>query len=62
IVNNAVIIEIKAAEILNAAHEAQLYNYLKATNIEVGLLLNYGAKPEFRRKYLTNDRKSLRAK
>jgi GxxExxY protein len=62
IVNEAVIIEVKAAEILNPAHEAQLYNYLKATNIEVGLLLNFGAKPDFKRKYLTNDRKSIRAK
>ncbi len=57
IVNNAVIIEIKAAEGISLAHEAQLYNYLKATEIEVGLLLNFGSSPEFRRKFLTNDRK-----
>ncbi len=62
IVNHVVIIEVKAAETLNPAHEAQLYNYLKATDIEVGLLLNFGAKPDFKRKYLTNDRKSSRAK
>jgi GxxExxY protein len=62
IVNNLVIIEIKAATQISAAHEAQLYNYLKATEIEVGLLLNFGATPEFRRKYLTNDRKPLRRK
>lgn len=44
-VANAVIVELKAAESLNPAHEAQLINYLKATNAEVGLLLNFGKKP-----------------
>ena len=62
IVNGVVIIEVKAAEAVNASHEAQLYNYLKATEIEVGLLFNFGARPELRRKYLTNDRKSFRKK
>jgi GxxExxY protein len=62
IVNNAVIIEVKAADGIIAAHEAQLYNYLKATEIEVGLLLNFGPSPEFRRKFLTNDRKALSKK
>jgi GxxExxY protein len=57
VINDAVIIEAKAAEAIKPAHEAQLYNYLKATEIEVGMLLNFGAKPEFRRKYLSNDRK-----
>ena len=49
--------EIKAAESLHSAHAAQLLNYLKATEIEVGLLLNFGPKPEFARKIFTNDRK-----
>jgi GxxExxY protein len=40
-------------------HELQLINYLKATNMEVGLLLNFGKKPEVRRKIFTNDRKEL---
>jgi GxxExxY protein len=62
VVNGSVIIEVKAAEMLNPVHEAQLNNYLKATEIEVGLLLNFGGKPEFRRKYLTNDRKRIKAK
>jgi len=62
VVNDCVIIEVKAAEAINPTHEAQLNNYLKATEIEVGLLLNFGGKPEFRRKYLTNDRKKLRGK
>jgi len=47
IVNKNVIIELKAVRTLDSAHEAQLINYLKATNIEVGLLLNFGRKPEF---------------
>ncbi len=56
IVNDLVIIELKAAESLCQEHEAQLINYLKATNIEVGLLLNFGLKAEFKRKIFTNDR------
>ena len=59
IVNNSVIIENKAAEVLVEEHEFQLINYLKATEIEVGLLLNFGKKPEFKRKIFTNDRKSF---
>jgi GxxExxY protein len=59
IINECVIIEIKAAEALCEAHEAQLINYLKATTIEVGLLLNFGKKPKFKRKVFTNDRKIL---
>ena len=46
---NKIIIEIKAAKFLVEEHEAQLLNYLKATNIEVGLLLNFGPKPEFKK-------------
>ena len=57
IVNQVVIIEIKASEMLVYENECQLINYLRATNIEIGLLLNFGKKPEFRRKYFTNDRK-----
>ncbi len=55
IVNNIIILEIKAMEALCEAHEAQLLNYLRATNIEIGLLLNFGKKPEFRRKVWTNE-------
>jgi len=50
IVNDCVIVELKAVESIAEAHEAQLINYLRATDIEVGLLLNFGPKPEFRRK------------
>ncbi len=58
IVSDLVIVELKAAESLCEEHEAQLINYLKATNIEVGLLFNFGRKAEFKRKIFTNDRKS----
>ena len=54
VINNKVIIEIKAAENLCEEHECQLINYLKATNIEVGLLLNFGKNPQFRRKVFSN--------
>ncbi len=54
IVENSVIIELKAAESLCEEHEFQLINYLKATEIEVGLLLNFGKKPELKRKVFSN--------
>ena len=54
IVENKVILELKASESLCEEHEYQLINYLKATNIEVGLLLNFGKKPQISRKIFTN--------
>lgn len=57
LVNDLVIVELKAAEALRQEHLAQLRNYLRATDIEVGLLLNFGHKPTFKRVFLTNDRK-----
>jgi GxxExxY protein len=60
IVEGLVIIELKCAEAMCEAHEAQLLNYLKATDVEVGLLLNFGPKPAFRRKIFTNDKKRHR--
>lgn len=57
IVNDKVILELKATEAITEAHEFQLLNYLKSTNIEVGLLLNFGKKPEFCRKVFQNYRK-----
>ena len=57
VVNEAVLIELKAVRQLLKEHEAQLLNYLKATMIEVGLLLNFGPKAEFKRKVYDNDRK-----
>jgi len=55
VVSEKVIIELKAAEGLREEHQAQLTNYLKATNIEVGLLLNFGIKPQFQRVIFSND-------
>jgi GxxExxY protein len=55
LVNGIVILEIKAARGLTLDHEAQLLSYLKATEAEVGMLLNFGIKPEFKRKLFTND-------
>jgi GxxExxY protein len=54
IVEENIIVELKAAENLCEAHEFQLINYLKATELEIGLLLNFGKKPQFRRKIFTN--------
>jgi len=59
IVNERVIVEIKAVRSLDSAHEAQLINYLKATDVEVGLLLNFGEKPKFKRFAYDNKRKSI---
>lgn len=59
VVNNKIILELKANETLVHENELQLINYLRATEIEVGLLLNFGKKAEFRRKIFTNDRKSI---
>ena len=58
VVNNCVIIENKASEDLCPAHEAQLINYLKATEFEVGILLNFGQKPSFKRKVFSKEFKS----
>ena len=57
LVDDKVIVEIKAVKQLAPEHEAQLLNYLKATNIEVGLLINFGTRPEVKRKILDNYRK-----
>ncbi len=57
LVDDIVIVEIKASRNLALEHEAQLLNYLKATDIEVGLLLNYGPKPEIKRKVMDNHKK-----
>jgi GxxExxY protein len=57
LVDNKVIVEIKAAKRLVEENEAQLLNYLKATDIEVGLLLNFGTEPDVKRKAFDNTRK-----
>jgi len=50
-------VELKAAETLWEKHEYHLINYLKATDIEVGLLLNFGKNPKFKRKVFSNENK-----
>ena len=57
IVNGHIILELKAVDCLCKEHELQLINYLKATNIEVGLLLNFGERPQIKRKVYSNDKK-----
>jgi GxxExxY protein len=59
LVENKIILELKAAEAICEEHEFQLINYLKATDLEIGLLLNFGKKPEIKRKIFTNDRKIM---
>ena len=56
-VDSKVIVEIKASKRLIEENEAQLLNYLRATDIEIGLLLNFGTKPEVKRKAFDNSRK-----
>ena len=57
IIDEAVIVELKCVEYLTDIHENQLLNYLKATDCEVGLILNFGKDPQFIRKIFTNDLK-----
>jgi GxxExxY protein len=57
LVEGCLVLELKAMESLREEHEYQLINYLKATEIEIGLLLNFGKKPEVKRKIFTNDKK-----
>ena len=59
LVKDKVIVELKAVSRLLMEHEAQLLNYLRATPYEVGLLLNFGPKPDFRRKAFDNSRKTI---
>jgi GxxExxY protein len=58
LVEDKVIVELKATEVLMNVHMAQIMNYLKATEIEVGLLLNFGEEPEFKPVIYTNDKKN----
>lgn len=60
LVAECVIVEVKVANAIDRAHEAQVLNYLRACPIEVGLLLNFGPEAKFRRFIYTNDRKALR--
>jgi GxxExxY protein len=61
IVESKIILELKAGEgTLIEEHEVQLINYLRATEIEVGLIFFFGKKPQFKRKIFSNENKNLR--
>jgi GxxExxY protein len=59
LVNGLIILELKAVDSLKEEHCKQLQNYLKATQKELGLLLNFGKKPDLKRIILTNNNKNL---
>lgn len=61
VVNGCVLLELKTAEAISIAHEAQLLNYLRATSLEVGLILNFGPKAQVRRLVYDNTRKQYRS-
>jgi GxxExxY protein len=57
VVNGTIFLELKTAEQIVAAHESQVLNYLRSTALELGLILNFGPKPQVRRLLLDNSRK-----
>ena len=57
VVENHIIVELKAAEAISEAHTAQLFNYLKSTRCEVGFVFNFGPEPSFERRYYSNAKK-----
>jgi GxxExxY protein len=59
-IEGVVLLELKATRSLDSSHEAQLLHYLRATDVEVGMLLNFGLRPQFRRLLFDNDRKKIR--
>lgn len=58
VIEGTIIVELKACQCLLSSHVAQLMNYLKSTSIEVGLVLNFGETPDFKRLVYTNNRKT----
>lgn len=62
VVEDCVIVELKAVESLSQVHEVQLVNYLKATGTEVGLILNFGPSPKHVRRVFTKEYQERLAK
>jgi GxxExxY protein len=62
VVNDLILLELKTAESIVRAHEAQVLNYLRSTRFELGLILNFGPRPQVRRLVLDNDRKQARSR
>jgi GxxExxY protein len=60
LVEGSVLLELKSARVVEAAHEALLLHSLKSTEIEIELLLNFGSRPQFRRLLFDNERKKIR--
>jgi len=60
LVEKIVLLELKSVRVLEPSHEAQLLHYLKSTDVEIGLLLNCGSRPQFRRLLFDNERKKIR--
>jgi GxxExxY protein len=59
VVAGVVLVELKVCRVLTSSHDAQLLNYLRSSDKEVGLLLNFGPNPEFRRRVFANERKGI---
>jgi GxxExxY protein len=59
LVCDTVLVELKACKALDSSHDAQLLHYLRSTDIEVGLLLNFGPRPQVRRLAFENERKKI---
>ncbi len=60
VVNDCVLLELKAISGFYTAHDGQVLHYLRAMRFEVGLLLNFGPRPQFRRFILEEDKKKVR--
>jgi GxxExxY protein len=61
VVDRTILLEQKTAEQIVAAHESQVLNYLRSTALELGLILNFGPKPQVRRLLLDNSRKHAKS-
>ena len=60
VVEGKLIVEVKSSTVLPATAVRQLHNYLRSTDLELGLVLHFGPEPRFYRRILTNDKKNNR--